>query len=208
MLEKVRQLSVEDIMEFRDFGDMSKAPEDVLFYVKEMEKVRGMHLRLKDFGSRDAIINHLIKFDGYSHYLAAKLHDETMEYFYGDRALSKKAYRNILADLMYKGITTAMVLAKDARELVAAIKEIKSLSQVLGLDKDDAQEFPPELLSKPIKLYTSNAESLGMAPIDRYELGRVIDDLPTLTEAQKQMAKRDAMLLPVKFFDNDRPTEQ
>ena len=101
---------------------LKNAPEEVLAYALELEKVHGMHLRIKDYGSRDAIINHLTKFNGYSNYLAAKLHDEMLEYFYGDRTISKNAHRYRLADLMEKGINTALVLAKDAKEVIAAIK--------------------------------------------------------------------------------------
>lgn len=207
MLDKIKDLSLEDLVEFRDHGDMTNAPSEVLQYALELEKVHGMHLRIKDYGSRDAIINHLVKFNGYSNYLAAKLHDEMLEYFYGDRTISKNAHRYRLADLMEKGINTALVLAKDAKEVIAAIKEIKSVAQVLQLDQTDGQEFPVELLAKPVKLYTSNAEALGMMPMDRYKLGTFIDELEGLTEAQKIMAKRDSMLLPVKFFQDDRPRE-
>lgn len=207
MLNKFKELSLEDLVEFRDHGDMTNAPAEVLSYALELEKVHGMHLRIKDYGSRDAIINHLTKFNGYSNYLAAKLHDEMLEYFYGDRTISKNAHRYRLADLMEKGINTALVLAKDAKEVIAAIKEIKSVAQVLQLDQTDGQEFPSELLAKPVKLYTSDAEALGMMPMDRYKLGTFIDELEGLTEAQKIMAKRDSMLLPVKFFQDDRPRE-
>lgn len=207
MLDKIKDLSLEDLVEFRDHGDMTNAPSEVLQYALELEKVHGMHLRIKDYGSRDAIINHLVKFNGYSNYLAAKLHDEMLEYFYGDRTISKNAHRYRLADLMEKGINTALVLAKDAKEVIAAIKEIKSVAQVLQLDQTDGQEFPVELLAKPVKLYTSNAEALGMMPMDRYKLGTFIDELEGLTEPQKIMAKRDSMLLPVKFFQDDRPRE-
>ncbi len=207
MLDKIKNLSLEDLVEFRDHGDMTNAPAEVLAYALELEKVHGMHLRIKDYGSRDAIINHLTKFNGYSNYLAAKLHDEMLEYFYGDRTVSKNAHRYRLADLMEKGINTALVLAKDAKEVIAAIKEIKSVAQVLQLDQTDGQEFPVELLAKPVKLYTSDAEALGMMPMDRYKLGTFIDELEGLTEPQKIMAKRDSMLLPVKFFQDDRPRE-
>jgi hypothetical protein len=207
MLDKIKDLSLEDLVEFRDHGDMTNAPSEVLQYALELEKVHGMHLRIKDYGSRDAIINHLVKFNGYSNYLAAKLHDEMLEYFYGDRTISKNAHRYRLADLMEKGINTALVLAKDAKEVIAAIKEIKSVAQVLQLDQTDGREFPVELLAKPVKLYTSNAEALGMMPMDRYKLGTFIDELEGLTEPQKIMAKRDSMLLPVKFFQDDRPRE-
>ena len=203
MLDKIRKLELDDIMEFRDHGNVENAPEEIVHYLQEMEKVLGMHRAGNIYGSRDAIINHLIKFNGYSHYLAAKLHDNTMEYFYADRAISKNAYRNIIAELMHKGINTAFALAKDSADVVRALKELPNMAKVLGLDQADKEEFPKELLQRPIKLYTSYAEDLRMQPIDRYELGRVIDGLKEhgLSDSEIEKAKRDSQLLPVKIFE-------
>lgn len=199
-LKKLKDLELEDLIEFRDHGSMSKAPEEIVQYVEMLDKVRRMHVRFDKYGSRDAIINHLMKFDGLSHYLAAKMHDDSIEYFNADRAISKNAWRNKLAEMYEKVVNTGFVMARDANELMKVAKGIKDIAEILNLDEPDREEFPAELLGRPIKLYTSNAEDLGMAPIDRYQLGRFIDDLPEITESEKETIKRDAQLLPVKFF--------
>lgn len=205
ILEKIKDLSLNDIIEFRDHGDINNAPEEIVYYLKEMEKVHGMDHRFNEFGGRDAIIKHLVKFDGYSHYLASKLHDDAMEYFYSDRAMSKDAYRHRIAEKMERAINTALVLAKDSREIIAATKELINLSKLLDLDKDDKEVFPKELLMKPVKLYTTNVEELGMPPINRYELGRFIDSLGEegLSQAEIEKVKRDSMILPIKIFPDD-----
>ena len=51
MLNKFKELSLEDLVEFRDHGDMTNAPAEVLAYALELEKVHGMHLSIKDYGS-------------------------------------------------------------------------------------------------------------------------------------------------------------
>lgn len=208
MFKKLQQLEIEDLIEFRDHGKMSNVPEEMAEYVQLLDKVRGMHLRADQYGSRDAVINHLMKFDGYSHYLAAKLHDDAMEYFYADRSISKSAWRNIIAEQMQKGINTMFALAKDAKEIGNAVKELANMAKVLGLDQPDTEEFPKELLEKPIKLYTSSAEELGMPPINRYELGRIIDGLEDITEAQKLAAKRDGQLIPLNIFNEPIPDDK
>lgn len=203
MIDKIRKLELDDILEFRDHGNVNDAPEEIVHYLKEMEKVLGMHRAAHRYGSRDAIVNHLVKFNDYSHYLAAKLHDDTMEYFYADRAISKNAYRNIIAEMMHKGINTAFALAKDSADVVRALKELPNMAKVLGLDQPDQEEFPKELLERPIKLYTLSAEDLGMTPINRYELGRFIDGLQELglSDSEIEKAKRDSQLLPIKIFE-------
>lgn len=202
-LKKLQQLELEDLIEFRDHGSMDKAPPEMVDYVRELEKIHGMHQRFDQYGSRDAIVNHLMKFDGYSHYLASKLHDDAMEYFYAERSITKKAWRNILAEKMDKAVNTALVLAKDSNEISKVLREMGNIAKVLGLDQPDKEDFPAELLNKPIKLYTSDAEKLGMPKINRYELGRLIDELDDVTDAQKKSAKRDAQLLPIKIFEDE-----
>jgi len=203
----VEKLDIDAIIEFRDSGTITNVPEEVVLYLQEMSKVHGMILRNDQYGGRDAVINHLMKFDGYSQYLASKIYNETTEYFYTGREISKEAHKNRLADLMERGINTALALAKDSRDIVMAIGKIPEVAKLLDLDKTDAELFPQSLLSRPIKLYTSSAEDLGMPKIDRYALGAIIDSLPMISDAAKVMCKRDSQLLPVKFFRDDRPTE-
>jgi len=197
---RIEDIELEHIIEFRDHGDFSKAPPEIVEFVSMMEKVRGMHVRFDQYGSRDAIIKHLTKFDGLSHYMAAKYHDLAMEYFFADRQLSKDAWRGIVADAMYKNISVMRLMANNVQDLERTNKSLLSMAKVLRLDEPDPEPFPDELLAKPFKMYSLSMEFLGFPTIDRYELGRQIDELPGLTEMEKMMAKRESLILPPKLF--------
>ena len=75
----------------------SKAPQEIVDYLDLMDKIRGMHLRIDRYGGKDAIVNHLMKVEGLSRYLANKAYNQAMEYFYADNDISKEAWRNIIA---------------------------------------------------------------------------------------------------------------
>lgn len=205
--DAIKKLDIDAIIEFRDTGTMTDVPEDIVMYLQELQKTYGMMLRNDKYGGRQSVINHLVKFDGYSQYLASKIYDEATEYFHTGRNISKEAHKNRLADLMERGVNAALAMAKDTKEIVMAIGKIPEIAKLLDLDKVDTELFPESLLSRPIKIYTSSAEDLGMPKIDRYQLGQIIDTLPMISDAAKEMCKRDSQLLPVKFFRDDRPTE-
>ncbi len=199
-LEKIKNIALEDIIEFRDHGDMSNVPEEIVFYLQEMEKVLGMSRRFDKYSGRDGVINHLVKFDGYSQYLASKLYDDTIEYFYFDRGISFKSYVNRISEKMEKAADLALLMAENTNDVVKSIGAYKQVIEVIEKAKDNGDEIPQELLDKPVKLYTMVAKDLGLPEANRYELGRFIDELPDLTEAQRMKAKRDAQLKPIKAF--------
>lgn len=199
-MARLEDINLEDIQDFIANGKPETAPNEIVQLLDIMDKIRGMYLRFNEFSGRDAIINHLTKVDGHSHYLASKFYDMAMEYFYADRAISKKAWRHRIAEKMEKAINLAMVLAKDSREVIASVKELKSLAQVLQLDQPDKDELPRELFDKPFKMYSLDAEFLGLPKINRYELAQMIDEMPEISEKAREMAKREANILPVKLF--------
>ncbi len=202
MAIKVEDIELEDIQDFIANGKPDSAPTEIIQFLDVMEKIRGMYWRFKDWNGREAVVNHLVKVDGHSYYLACKYYDMAMEYFFLDREVSKKAQRNRIAEKMEKAINLALALAKDSREVIAAVKELKSLAQVLQLDQPDKDDLPKELFDKPFKMYSVDAEYLGLPKINRYELANIIDQMTEISEKERIMIKREAAILPVKLFQD------
>ncbi len=197
---KLEDITLEDIQDFIANGPREEAPQEVVQLLETMEKIRGMHIR---FNSRDHIIKHLQKVDGHSYYLAAKFYDMAMEYFYAERQIPKSAWRNIIAEKMNKAITLGFKLAKDTSDITKVVSKLESLAKVLQLDKEDAEEFPEELLSKPFKMYTIDEEMLGLPKLDRYKLAKFIDDFPDLSERERNAIREEAGLIPFKLIKED-----
>jgi hypothetical protein len=116
MANDLRDIELDEIYDFIENGIPTDDKSETMIYMLEMDKVRGMALRIDKYASKDAIVNHLIKVDKYSRYFATKLYNNTMEYFYCDTTISKTAWRNIYAEKMEKVINFSIHVMKDASE--------------------------------------------------------------------------------------------
>jgi hypothetical protein len=200
MANDLRDISLDEIYDFIENGVATEEKSDTVLYMLEMDKVRGMYLRLDKFPSKDHIIAHLIKVDGYSRYFATKLYNQAMEYFYCDTTISKAAWRNIYAEKMEKVIAFAIQTMKDASDASKVAKMIFDMGKLRQLDQPDMEDLPSELFDRPFKLYTMNPEDVGIPKADRREIATFIDGLPELTELERDLIKREAGILPNKVF--------
>jgi len=203
----LQDVDLDTIYDFVDNGDRSKAPREIIDYLDLMDKVRGMSLRIDRYGSKDAIVNHLIKVEGLSRYLANKAYNQSMEYFYADSDISKEAWRNILAQRMDKNYAIAQLLVKDVSDAKKVNDMIKDMGIALGLHLPDPEPVPEGAYQRPSKIYTLSMEDLGKVPQPKKELREFIMSLPDVSEKVKLMALQEALLEPIKLFpqENEDP---
>lgn len=197
---KLEDINLEIISDFIETGNRSNVDPVILQYLDLMDKVRGMFLRFDKFGSRDHIINHLMKVDGFSRFLASNIYNDALEYFYCDSKISKDAWRNIYAEKMEKVINLAMLSIKDTSDASKVTKMIAEVATLRQLHIEDKEELPEEWFTKPWKLYAMDAEMLGMPTVNRHKIAEQIDLLPELSEKEREMIKREAGSLPIKIF--------
>lgn len=199
----LKDIDLDYIYEFMEGGISDEMPQEVADYLEMMDKVRGMRLRIDKWASKDAIVNHLIKIDGLSYYLANKLYNQTVEFFYCDSSISKQAWRNVYAEQMEKVIAFAISMMKDASDAAKVGRMILDMAKIRQLDQPDVEELPQELFERPFKLYTTNPEDLGLPGIDRRKLAQFIDNMEDLSEVEKDIIRREARILPLKVFPTD-----
>ena len=199
----IKDVELEHIYHFIDEGDPDNAPAEIVEYLDLMDKIRGMHLRIDRYGGKDAIVNHLIKVEGLSRYLANKAYNQALEYFYADNEISKDAWRNIIASKMEKNISLAQMLVENTTDAAKVNKMLLELSQLLGLDKEDPEELPEEAYARPTKIYTLRMEDLGKKPQSKKELAEFIRSLPEVPEKVKEMAMQEALLKPIEIFPEE-----
>ena len=199
-IPKIQDVDLEVIYEFIDNGDPSNAPAEIVAYLDLMDKIRGMHLRIDRYGSKDHIVKHLIKVEGLSYFLANKAYNQTLEYFYADNEVSKEAWRNIIAGKMEKNISLAQMIVKDVSDAAKVNKMLKELAEVLGLDQPDDEKIPDGMYDKPVKIYTISMEDLGKKPQGKKELRDFIQSLPEVPERVKEILEQEAMLKPINFL--------
>jgi len=203
----IQDIDLDTIYDFVDNGDRSRAPLEIIDYLDLMDKVRGMSLRIDRYGSKDAIVNHLIKVEGLSRYLANKAYNQAMEYFYADSDISKEAWRNILAQRMDKNYAIAQLLVKDVSDAKKVNDMIKDMGIALGLHLPDPEPVPEGAFQRPSKIYTLSMEDLGKVPQPKKELRDFIMTLPDVSEKVKLMALQEALLEPMNLFplENEDP---
>jgi hypothetical protein len=200
----IDDLTLSDLYDFLEFGSINNAPPNIVEYVQVLDKIRGMHLRIDKFGSKEAIIKHLIAFEGYSRHKANSLYEDSLEYFYSDSKISKNAWRNIIAEKMMKNVTFAELIKESVLDAEKVQNMYLKLREVLELDKEDKEELPKELFSRPVKIYSVDAEFLGLPSVNRNRLAEMIDSFPELSEKERLRIKQESLVIPLKAFPNEQ----
>ena len=177
-------------------GNPAKAPEHIVAYLDLLDMVRGMFLRMDKWGSKEAIIKHLMVSSQHklSRYKAMQVCDEAQEYFYRDSQISKAAWRNIYADKMEKMINFAMMTVKDVNDAQKVVKMCLDTAVLRGVNEPDKEELPPEIFQPPFVVYTWDADALDMPKVNRQKLAEMIDAYPELTEKEKIRIKQEALI--------------
>lgn len=199
-LLKVEDIELEQVYDFIMNGDPNKAPSEVVAYLDLMDRVRAMGLRIDRYGSKEAIVNHLMKVDGLSRHLANKAYNQTQEYFYSDVQLSKSTWLNIIADKMEKNANIAQLLIKDVNDANKVQGMYKDLRDTIIANYQDEVEIPDGAYDRPNKIYTMKMEDLGRLSQPRKELKEAILGLPEVSEKVKEQAMREAGLLDYEIF--------
>ncbi|MAR57248.1 MAG: hypothetical protein CMM93_08705 [Rickettsiales bacterium] len=197
----ISDLSIDDIWEWHDKGlDSKKLPMEVVEYIDAMDKVRNMSRRFDKYGSKANIIDYLTNVEGYSYYLANKLYNNSFEYFNTNDSVSLDAHLNWIVDMMKQNIQQGILLSKDTNDnarIGRMLRELKDVVSELGRNEDELDEI---LKRKPIKLYTLKPEDVGMLPIPKKKLDKLLDSYEEITEAQRTIIKEEAMLIPGNLF--------
>jgi len=200
----IENVELQDIYDFMERGNSKNAPQYIVDYLELLDKVRGMIIRVDQFGSKDIVVKHLMVADGLSRYKASQVYDEAVEYFYVSQRVSKSAWKNVYADKMDKMINFSMQMVRnvdDARKVVQMLKDVGEMREVHVEDKDN---LPEELFKAPVVVYTLDPEDLGLPKANRQKLAEIIDNLPELTEKERIRIKQEAQALPLEVFPDEQ----
>ncbi|MDM1529009.1 hypothetical protein [Myroides odoratimimus] len=197
----IDQVDIKDIYDFMERGNVNNAPLHIVEYLQLLDKVRGMTLRIDKFGSKEAVVKHLILVDKLTRYKANQVYDEAIEYFYSDSMISKQAWRSLYADKAEKALNFAMLQMRDVNDASKVVKMAHDIAILRGINEPDKDDLNEDIFKAPIKLYTVDAEKLGLktAP-NRTELAKWLDELPELPENVRSRIKSEAGILPFKLF--------
>ncbi len=193
-------IELDDLLEWLEFGDPKNVPQKIASYMFMLEKIWGMYKRMFEFPNMESIINHLIIVDNLQRFQAKKLVTDALTYFASENQLSKKTWKELIADKMLKSFTAAIRVAKTSRDFKDAAIILKEMANVLDLDKEEIGEMEEDIM-KQIQILTTDIKMFGEEPIDRRELATFIDSLPDVPEKVKAAAKEEVDKFPLKFLN-------
>lgn len=194
------KIELAEIYDFIDSGDPSNAPKEIVDYLDALEKVWSMKHRPKQFATKEHIVLHLEKVNGLSRYLANRVYDHAIEYYYLDQSISSQALRNKYAEEQDEDIALARLAAKGIDDLDKISKMRERAYKFRELHLPDLQDFNDGTFDRPFKLYTMDPEKAGIPKADRRAVSKFIDTLPELTELEKNILKMEAGDLPFQAF--------
>lgn len=207
MAKKLTDYNIEDLYKWIESGMSTTAPTELMEYVNLLEKIYKMMNRVDLYGSRSAIIKHLVDFEpsiNGNRIKALDLYNEAFEYFNADSKISKKAWRNFYAAKIDQDYEMARAVAETASDFEKASRIADKAYKFRELDKEDPPELPKEMFKKPIKVYTMDMDQFEVGNEDIKEIEMWIDEnTKELSPKAIDRLKQEAMVLPVKIFDDE-----
>lgn len=178
-------------------GDIECLTPEEQNYYHFMEMVRGLRARMLLPGGRKVttkagIIKLLKNNYDLSDWMARRIYDDAINFFYAESAVTTRAWANLYAEKLEKMADLAFSGGrfKEGRALM------NDAAKLRGCFNDDAPEIPEELLQpKTAIIYTADAATLGAPAADRREVDAFIDEIPEIPEITRRRVKEDAGVL-------------
>jgi hypothetical protein len=200
----IDNVGLDDLKEFLETGNPDNAPEAIVQYIELLTRVHGMTLRIDKFGSKEAVLKHLIAFEGLSRYKASLIHNEAIEYFNTDKEVSKKAWRNFYANIIDQEMNFSRRIQKDTADAKRIVEMAEKAANMRGAFDEEIEELPEELFRTPFIVYSCDTQLLGLPTVDRNKLSAQVDKYAELSEKEKIQIKREAQILPIKIFPDEQ----
>lgn len=186
-----------EIAEYIEKGSKSKLSDDDLEYLDILIKMNSMRRR---YGLNETISFFTKPPYAISLYRAKQMFEESINLFYSDEILEKKAARNLKAEQFEQAAQLALEAAQSVRDLEIYRALLWDSYKARQLDQPEPIQIPEELYKRPIKIYTLNPTQAKLPSINRNELAKEIDSLPE-TEANKKKWKQEAMIEDVDIIE-------
>lgn len=190
-------ISLDNINRILTTGDIDFLSDEEREYYDLMNMVRGWRARMKMPGGGRIVtkagIIKLLKQPPYnlSDWMARRLYDDTINFFYSEEGVSSKAWANYYAEKLEKlaDLAVADGRLKEAKSFLAEAAKLR------GCYDKEKMEIPRELLEQqPIVIYTSDPESMGARKEDPRLIRQFIDSIPDISDTARERVKEDAGL--------------
>lgn len=185
------------LQQYIETGEGRPLPADLRNYMDALDIVRSMY----DKYTNKRFIVRALKgmYPDMSQHLANKLYYDAIQFFNLDKGVKKDAWRNFYAEKL----EDLAIYAIEKDDLETARRCYATAAEMRGLHKDDDPVVPEEFFTRPVVVYVTDPEAVGIPKADREELKRQIDALPDLTPQQKERIMEDAGVIRRKALLDD-----
>ena len=191
---------IEGIQGLIENGDTSKLTPVQVQFVTQLDYIRILYLRQN---SKAFIINAVRrKWPELSRRAINQLYCESLNYFYQNNDICMDAWRNMLAEKM----ENLSNYASEINNVEEARKCLMDVATLRGLNKDQPNVIPKELLDRRRRVFTMDIHKIGLPVVNKFELAAFIDKL-ALTIKEKAKCRREAMIEDTPFeiiLDDDK----
>jgi len=165
-------------------------------YLEIIEIIRAMYSK---YETKSFIVNTLMTpVYGFCRRDANRLYYDSLNFFFADNDVKQKAWQNVYAD----HIDNLAYYALERDEIEVARRCFMDAANLRGVGKDEKSEIPPEMLNRPVIIYTIDASKVGIPQASRRELAEFIDNLPEISERERVRVKRDAGVIETTLFED------
>lgn len=186
---KLDELNIEEIHGYVMRGEFKQLPEHMVVYLKWMEEAHDWYYKFK---SRNWVLRYLLAnckdSDGnqITYYLAGKIFNDMMIFFYPDVEFRKNSWLRYLAERLEMGA----ILALEDNDFETYGKNLERAAKVMDMIKIAGNRIDQRLYDRRPMFFVTSAKQLGIPEVDRNALARQIDEMD-ITESEKLAAKRD-----------------
>lgn len=186
-----------ELVDYIEKGSNGKLSEDEMEYLDVLVKMNTMRRR---YGMANTIAFFRKEPYKISLYRAKQMMEESINLFYSDEVLDKKAARNLKAEQFEQAAQLALEASQNVKDLEIYRALLWDSYKARQLDQPDPIEIPKELYERPIKIYTMDPKQAKLPEINRHDLAREIDALPE-NEVNKKRWKQEAMIEDIDFIE-------
>lgn len=194
-----------DISQYIEMGSKSNLTEEEIEYLEVLVKMNSMRRR---YGINETVAFFTKAPFNISLYRSKQMFDESINLFYSDEIIEKRAARNLKAEQFEQAAQLALEGAQCVKDLEIYRALLWDSYKARQLDMPDPFQVPKELYERPIKIYTMNPVQAKLPPIDRNALAKEIDELDE-SAANKKRWKQEGMVEDIDFIEmlNDQTDE-
>lgn len=122
---------------------------------------------------------------------ARTMYNEAINLFFCDDSVEPQAHRNMIFDNLMKAAQAVLLSATTSKDLEVYGNLQMQAWKVKRLDQEDPVKRE-KVKNKDIKVYTLDADKIGIPAIDRTLLAAQIDSIPNINERDRVRLKQDA----------------